>query len=64
VVRAGDLLVAEVELHNVRLSADGSRLSRIDAGQPAAIVLRLPTLHFREPVSGASYRRWWPRIRI
>ena len=51
VVRPGDLLAVGVELYNLRLSDDGSRLSRIDPAEPAGVVLRLPPQHFREPVS-------------
>jgi hypothetical protein len=51
VVRPGDLMVVGVDLYNARLSDDGALLLRIDPGEPASVVLRLPPQHFREAVS-------------
>jgi len=47
-IRHRDLLVVELELSNLKPSADGLRLQREDPAAPAHLVLRLPSQHVAE----------------
>ncbi len=47
-VRATDLLVVDVELVNLAVTADGARLARVEPDQPARLILRLPAQHVAE----------------
>jgi hypothetical protein len=52
--RPDDLLSAVLDLYNLTLSDDGTRLLRSDPAVPASIVLRLPAQHYLEPVGSTE----------
>lgn len=47
-IRGTDLLVAEFELVNMRISADGTHLEKESPGDPAQVIVRLPAQHVWE----------------
>jgi hypothetical protein len=47
-VRGTDLLVAEFQLRNLRVTADGTRLEREVPGEPAHVIVWLPAQHVLE----------------
>jgi hypothetical protein len=47
-IRGTDLLVAEFELVNMRISADGEHVEKESSGDPAQVIVRLPAQHIWE----------------
>src|SRR5262245_53352778 len=48
VLRRDDLVLLDLEFLNLRLADDGSRLSRVDPGQPAFLIVHFPPQHVAE----------------
>src|SRR5262245_20611382 len=47
-VRPQDLLALELDVSNLRVTADGRRLERIDPARPGLLIFRFPAQHVAE----------------